>query len=466
MKQSSLSILALLLAAGRGSRLGETSSKPLTSWRGRSLVARSLEPYLEWLNFSRVSVDLRIVLGFQGEQVAEHLSKSVTERLNLIQNSDWQTGMSSSIRCGLQVAKERSFDGVLIGLADMPWISPAVLEKLATELTPNSIVCPVYDGKRGHPILLGSALFCEMEDLSGDVGARSLLKRYPERIKLVEVQEPGVLEDIDQLSDCPSPLPRVLIRGAGDLATGVAHRLKQSGFEVAMLELACPRMLRSKVSFAQAVYEPGGEVIIEGVAARVFSELPRYWGGAIPVVIDPDGRSLEQNSQFEVLVDARMLKSQVERSVAHKTLIGIGPGFKVGVNADAIVETQRGHELGKVLHSGSAQADSGVPGEIAGETWKRLVRSPAAGQIEHQRQLGELVKEGESIGTVDGIPIVTHMAGCLRGLMRSGLTVTKDEKIADIDPRSQVGINSISDKARAVAGGVLEAILNSQFNQA
>ena len=332
------SILALLLAAGRGSRLSENSSKPLTSWRGKSLVVRSLEPYLEWQSASRATVDLRIVLGFQAEQVAEHLAKVVDQPLKLMHNPDWESGMSSSIRTGLRAVSEQSFDGVLIGLADMPWVSADVLEKLTEQLTPSTIVCPTYDGKRGHPILLGSDFFGEMQEIRGDVGARSLLKKYPECIQLVDVQEPGILEDIDQLSDCPGPLPRVLVLGANELATAVAYCLKQNGFEVGVLAPA-PQQL-------------------DGIWARLFAELPRYWGGAIPVVVDPDGLSLGQKSNFEVVVDARLLSSQLEGSKPDKTVIGLGPGFKAGLNADAVVETTCGHDLGEVPLIHSVQADN------------------------------------------------------------------------------------------------------------
>lgn len=330
------SILALLLAAGRGSRLSENSSKPLTSWRGKSLVMRSLEAYLEWQDISRARIDLRILLGFQGEQVAEHLTKAVAQPLQLIHNPDWQSGMSSSIRVGLQAVSERSFDGVLIGLADMPWISPNVLETLAEQLTPGTIVCPVYDGKRGHPILLGREFFGEMQEIRGDVGARSLLKKYPACIQLVEVQEPGILQDIDLLSDCPASLPRVLVRGANELATAVAYCLKQNGFEVAMLAPDPPQL--------------------DGISARLFPRLPRYWGGAIPVVIDPDGLSFEETSQIEVVVDARMLSSQLEGSMPDKIVIGLGPGFQVGLNADVVVDTAK-HDIDEVTLIHSVQAD-------------------------------------------------------------------------------------------------------------
>jgi xanthine dehydrogenase accessory factor len=262
-------------------------------------------------------------------------------------------------------------------------------------------------------------------------------------------------------------LPTVIIKGAGDLASGVAHRLWMSGFKLLMLELPEPLVVRRTVAFASAVYD--GEASLEGVKARICSEynqLDKCWDeGVIPLFVDPRGTMIGRVSPH-VLVDAVMAKRNTGTSCNHApVVIGLGPGFFAGRDVHAVIETRRGHDLGRAIYSGSAEADTGVPGEICGFSGQRLLRAPNAGRITPLVQIGELVREGQTVAEVDGRPVNAEISGVVRGMIYPGLSVKKGMKVGDIDPRGEnINCHTVSDKARAVAGGVLEAILRLGYS--
>jgi xanthine dehydrogenase accessory factor len=254
----------------------------------------------------------------------------------------------------------------------------------------------------------------------------------------------------------------VLIKGAGDLATGVAVRLWRAGFPVAMTELECPLAIRRTVAFAEAVY--AGEATVENVTARRVSDsslVTAAWDSlAIPIIVDPDAKSVAALKPA-VLVDAILAKKNLGTRMDDAALvIALGPGFAAGVDAHAVVETNRGHYLGRVLWAGSAQPNTGMPGDVNGIRCARVVYAPAEGEFADGRKIGTILKAGEQIGSVAGRPVLAPIAGVLRGLIHDGIPVHPGIKIADVDPR---GVSdhcwTVSDKALAVAGGVLEAIL-------
>jgi xanthine dehydrogenase accessory factor len=259
----------------------------------------------------------------------------------------------------------------------------------------------------------------------------------------------------------------VIIKGAGDLASGVAHRLWMSGFKLLMLELPEPLVVRRTVAFASAVFD--GEVILEGVKARICSEtdqLENYWNeGVIPLFVDPLGTMIERVSPH-VLIDAVMAKRNTGTSCNDApVVIGLGPGFYAGRDVHAVIETKRGHDLGRAIYSGAAEADTGVPGEIGGFSAQRLLRAPSAGTVLPLVKIGELVRQGQTVANIEGKPVIAEISGVVRGMIYPGLAVKKGTKIGDIDPRGQgVDCHTVSDKARAVAGGVLEAILRLGFS--
>jgi len=254
----------------------------------------------------------------------------------------------------------------------------------------------------------------------------------------------------------------VIIRGGGDIATGVAHRLHRSGFKVLVLEIAKPTVIRRTVSFAQAIFDC--ETVVEGVKAlRVNNkeEINRCWeDGNIPVIIDENLNILKE-IKADVLVDAILAKKNLgtTKDLAPIT-IGLGPGFEAGVDVDVVIETNRGHYLGSVIFEGFAEPNSGVPGLINGYGIERVVRSPANGIIRHRLKIGDLVKKDEIIAYVNQVPVKAPIDGVLRGLIMEELEVYEGMKIGDVDPRGvKEYCYSISEKARAIGGGVLEAIL-------
>lgn len=251
----------------------------------------------------------------------------------------------------------------------------------------------------------------------------------------------------------------IIIRGGGDLATGVAHRLHRAGFRVMIAELPQPLCVRRAVAFAEAVY--AGQVTVEAVTARrVADPLAVVVWDEVPVIVDPDGAALRA-LQPGVVVDARLAKRPLDTRITDAPLVvALGPGFAAGRDCHAVVETQRGHHLGRVYWQGSAAADTGQPEPVRGLSIERVLRAPRAGAFTGARQIGERVQTGDVVGAVDGAPVVAGCAGVLRGIVHDGLTVSAGLKVGDIDPR---GVReycfTISDKARAIGGGVLEAVL-------
>ena len=254
----------------------------------------------------------------------------------------------------------------------------------------------------------------------------------------------------------------VLIKGAGDLASGVAARLYRCGFPVAMTELPHPLMVRRTVAFGEAVYE--GEVEVEGLTARrvAHAEEARLTlaAGVMPVLVDPAAASAAALAP-RVLVDAIMAKRNTGTALTDApAVIALGPGFTAGVDCHAVVETNRGHCLGRVILEGSAEPDTGRPGVIGGKTDERILRAPVAGAVEAHASIGERVVVGAVVARIHGLDVSGGTSGVLRGLVRPGAVVPAGEKIGDVDPRAEPEhCYLISDKALAIAGGVLEAIL-------
>ena len=260
----------------------------------------------------------------------------------------------------------------------------------------------------------------------------------------------------------------ILIRGAGELASGVAHRLQRSHFKVCMTEISQPLAVRRAVAFSEAIYE--GEKEVEGVRAKFISrpeEIESVWeGGDIPILIDPDGRRTRNFLKPDVLVDAIMAKRNLGTQVNDAPLvIGLGPGFTAGRDVHIVIETNRGHHLGRMILKGTAEPDTGIPGEIGGYAIERLLRTMKKGIFHPQKSIGDRVNKGSVVAVVDDFPVIARISGVLRGLLREGVGVTKGMKVGDVDPRGKKeSCFTISDKARAIGGGVLEAVLY-RFNR-
>lgn len=256
----------------------------------------------------------------------------------------------------------------------------------------------------------------------------------------------------------------IIVRGGGDLATGTIHKLWSVGFYVVVLETQYPAAIRRQVSLCEAVY--GGETSVEdmtGVLAfdedEIFSVLEE---GKVPVVVDPEGKFIAKWKP-EVVVDAILAKRNLGtyKEMAPLT-IALGPGFCAGKDVDVVIETKRGHNLGRVIREGEAYPNTGIPGNIGGYTSERVIHSEKRGILKNKKNIGDIVKKGEVIAVIEGeeTPVRATIGGILRGLIRDGFPVTEGFKIADIDPRKEELENcfTISDKARCIGGSVLEVV--------
>lgn len=258
----------------------------------------------------------------------------------------------------------------------------------------------------------------------------------------------------------------VLIRGGGDLASGVALRLYRCGYPVVITELEHPLVVRRTVSFAEAVYQ--GKVNVENVTglrvANISQAIQALGEKKIPVLVDPKGECIAEFHP-DVLVDARLLKTHMDDEFNDVPLrIGLGPGFVAGENCDAVVETVRGPFLGRVIWSGEASPDTGVPERVGDQQESRVLRAPREGEFRNLVHIGAIVEKGQAIAEVSGTEILAPFTGLIRGLMHDMPFVNKGVKIGDIDPRLDERLcRLVSDKGLAIGGGVLEAMLASGF---
>jgi xanthine dehydrogenase accessory factor len=258
----------------------------------------------------------------------------------------------------------------------------------------------------------------------------------------------------------PAGRPVALIKGAGDLATGVALRFLAAGFAVVMTEIERPTVVRRYVALAEAVYE--GRAVVEGIEGvraegvdQIAAALARR---AVPVVVDPPS-AVRREIRPLVLVDAVVAKRNLGTAIGDApAVIALGPGFVAGDDVHAVIETARGHSLGRVIYEGPAQPNTGIPGEVGGFGEERVLRSPGAGVFRAERRIGDRVGRDEVVGRVADLPVRSQLDGVLRGLLRSGLEVSEGFKLGDVDPRARLEhCFTVSDKARAIAGGALEA---------
>ena len=254
---------------------------------------------------------------------------------------------------------------------------------------------------------------------------------------------------------------RILIRGAGDLATGIAYRLRRCGHDILMTDIAVPTAVRRTVSFSRAIYE--GSAVVEGIEAVLVKDITQareaISAGKIPVIVDPEA-SVRGEFDPEVVVDAIIAKRNTGTNITDAGLvIGVGPGFTAGVDCHCVIETKRGHYLGRAIYEGCAIPNTGIPGEIGGYSTERIIRAAADGEFHPIRQIGEKVLEGDVVAESGGVPIKALMPGIIRGMLQEGVWVHTGMKCGDIDARCEVShCYTISDKARAIGGGVLEAV--------
>lgn len=262
---------------------------------------------------------------------------------------------------------------------------------------------------------------------------------------------------------------RIIVRGGGDLATGTIYKLYKSGFQVLVLETDYPSAIRRNVAFSEAVYE--GRQRVEDVTCYRADTLEEAEAmlteGRLVLLVDPKGESISTVKPFAV-VDAILAKKNLgtDKSMAELT-VGVGPGFTAGEDVDVVVETKRGHQLGRLIYEGAAIPNTGIPGIVGGYGRERVIHCPAQGTMENICHITDMVEAGQTIALIHteevDVPVKAEISGLLRGLIRDGYPVTRGFKIADVDPRADEYQNcfTISDKARCIGGGVLEAILHA-----
>ncbi len=251
----------------------------------------------------------------------------------------------------------------------------------------------------------------------------------------------------------------VIVRGGGDIATGIIQKLHRAGLRVLVLETEQPLAIRRTVSLCEAVYE--GAAQVEDVAARLVSDETGieacFAGGQVPLVVDPLGHWITKGKP-QCVVDAILAKRNLGTTLAMaEVVIAVGPGFCAGMDAHGVIETMRGHDLGRLILQGPALPNTGIPGELGGRSAERVLHAPTAGVVRHIRRIGDVVQAGEPVLAVGEEVCTAAFHGLLRGLIRQGVTVAQGTKLADVDPRMDVNPYTISDKARCIGGAVLEA---------
>ncbi|MGC4019120.1 MAG: selenium-dependent molybdenum cofactor biosynthesis protein YqeB [Muricomes sp.] len=259
---------------------------------------------------------------------------------------------------------------------------------------------------------------------------------------------------------------KILIKGAGDLATGIASRLYRGGHQIMMTEIAVPLTVRRTVALSRAVYK--GRAVVEnmtGVLVNNMSEAEKVLeAGDIPIIVDEEA-AIREEYKPDVIIDAIIAKiNRGTRITDAPFVIGVGPGFTAGVDCHCIIETKRGHTLGKLIYEGSAIPNTGIPGDVGGYTTERLIRASADGMIEPIVAIGDMVKKGQVVAITGNQEVYAQMNGVVRGMLQPGVEVWEGLKIGDIDARCEVShCFTISDKARSIGGGVLEAITGFEY---
>ncbi len=273
---------------------------------------------------------------------------------------------------------------------------------------------------------------------------------------------------LNNVSSVPVKDLVIAIKGAGEMATGIACRLYRANIKnIFMMETDHPRAVRRTVSFCEAVFD--GAVTVEGITAIKAPDkyrIPFIWQkNEIAVVVDPAWAAIKA-IQPHVVIDAIIAKKNLGTTMTEAPLtIGLGPGFDAGSDVHLVIETNRGHNMGRVISKGPAEPNTGIPGDIGGKTVERVPRAPCKGVFYTDLRIGDLVKKGDTVAHVDDTPVLAQISGMVRGLIRNNSTVNKGLKIGDIDPRGEsASCDTISEKARSIGGAVLEAIL-SEFNK-
>lgn len=388
-------------------------------------------------------------------------------------------GKSASVKAGVKAAAPGNALGFFV--ADQPLMSLETLRALCAfyQQDPHTIAYPVYGGRRANPMIFPPECAGDLMALEEDQGGIAIFDRWKhaglerqDSWETFDVDTPSQYEEItgrlarQHLPACTGPL--CILRGAGDISTGVIQALVHANFRCLALELPHPLTIRRTVALSEAVFTGKTQVEdIEGILCTGKPGMEAVWEqGGCALAVDPDASWIEKLHP-DVVIDASLAKRDIgtRHSMAPVTA-ALGPGYVAGAphnpraQVDVVIETNRGHNLGRMILEGPATPNTGIPGNIAGYAKERVIHAPAAGIMNNLVDIGQLVRQGQIIAYVTNTPVVSKLDGLLRGLLRPGLDVSQGLKIADVDPRgASVDYRSISDKARNLGGSTLQAVL-------
>ena len=445
---------AIILASGESKRF-KSGNKLKTIFNGKPLIEHTMDEIKKSGRFDEI-----IIVSARDDI----LNLGENYGFKSIMNLSSSEGISSSIRLGVS----NSNGEFMFFVADQPFINANLINKLLDEFDGNSIIVPSVHGEFKNPVIFPRAFKSDLLNLKGDVGGKSVIKANMNKVKKVEIEGERYFKDIDTIEDYFNLEKIVIVRGGGDIATGIIQKLFRAGFKVLVLEIEKPSCIRRTVSLCECMY--GDEAYVEDMVSKKIINLEEAWAawdkGKIPVLNDETLASLKRIRPF-ALVDAILAKRNLgtNKDMAPIT-IGVGPGFSAGEDVDVVIETNRGHDLGRLIFDGKAKENTGIPGDISGFSTERVIYSNAKGIFMPLRKIGDIVKKGDAIGKItegdSNLEIVkSKIDGVLRGIIREGYLVPINFKIADVDPRILEAKNcfTISDKARCIGGAVLEAIL-------
>lgn len=447
-----MNISAIIMASGFSKRMGMNKlNLPLN---GKKLYEYTLDLVSEIDFYEKIVVS-------NNDEILNYAKDKNIKRAN---NEQAEVGKSESIKIALNSLSKA--DGYMFFVCDQPYVSKKTVLELISEFEKNSdkIIYPVYGIKRGAPMIFPYSLKEDLLELEKDQGGVKLITDENSRSILIGRRREHI--DIDTIEDYEKEIkfinkPLIVVRGAGDIATGSIQKLHRSGFKVLALETNSPTAIRRTVCLSEAVFN--GDSKVEDISARLIDNIwdleDVFREELVAIMVDKDGDVIEKLKP-EVVVDAILAKKNLgtNKKMAKGT-VALGPGFVAGEDVDIVVETNRGHNLGRLIFNGSAEPNTGNPGNIEGFTTERVLYSPANGKIENKKEIGDIVKKDEVISIVNGKELKSKIDGVVRGLIRNGSEVFDGMKVGDVDPREDTDYNAISDKARSVGGATLEAVM-------
>lgn len=492
-------VACVIMASGLSSRMGKAAPDKLAlTITDKPIYEYALDCAHQALEEGYLSEVAYVSHDDQARQVAHHRGFCA------IENPSRTVGKSQSIVRGINALELTSEHGVMFMVADQPLLSVTTIKTLISVYAsnPTAIIVPLFAGSRGNPVIFPPAAIPYLKELQGDQGGNVIMSKFdvievpikdawegydidtPEQLESLREHMCATIKDPLKLREAPDSVlaqareshakyaqshpaqkltgPLVIIRGAGDLATGVIQQFVRAGMRVLALELNYPLTIRRTVALSEAVYEK--YMFVEDIACflgKTEEDFAAAWEkGACALAIDPQAQWVDKLKPA-VVIDATLAKRNIgtDQAMAPVT-IALGPGYEAGKDVSYVIETMRGHDLGRLITSGFAHPNTGIPGNIAGKTRDRVVHAPADGTMHTILEIGAVVQAGQTIAYIDDVAVSSHIDGLVRGLLRDGLSVKKGLKIADVDPRgSVVDYMTISDKARALGSSTLGAAL-------